>query len=330
VGCILYATVTDYKPDEKITLREAHEGPEIEQTVLSAMIWNIGFAGLGAEMDFFYDDGQRVRPTKAWHQNYISEIDDYLQRNKGTDFMLLQEVDENSKRSYKSNQKNRLIESTNYAFQDYAYNYKVKYIPMPLNEPMGHVNSGLLSMSNYESKESTRYQFPGSYSWPSRLFFLRRCFLEQRYNLKDQDGDLVIINTHNSAYDDGSLKKAEMDYMKSYLQAQYDAGHFVLVGGDWNQVPSAIEGETKIPEDFLPDWNWAYGENAPTNRTVEKPYDGTNSQRIIDFFLLSPNLDVVNVETINLDFQWSDHQPVFIDFSIGPYVEANQIVESHH
>jgi len=93
-------------------------------------------------------------------------------------------------------------------------------------------------------------------------------------------------------------------------------GDYVLVGGDWNQLPPSFEGENVIPKDYLPDWEWAYDPNTPTNRSLEKPYDGTNKQKIIDFYLVSPNLTVTSVKTDDLKFKYSDHQPVSISFQL--------------
>ena len=82
----------------------------------------------------------------------------------------------------------------------------------------------------------------------------------------------MLINVHHSAYDaDGSLKRQEMAYLKELLLAEYKKGHYVIVGGDWNQCPpyfpfdSFKPGETagyqqlNIPSDYVPkDWLWAY------------------------------------------------------------------------
>jgi endonuclease/exonuclease/phosphatase family metal-dependent hydrolase len=154
------------------------------------------------------------------------------------------------------------------------------------------------------------------------LFMLDRCFLVNRFPVNN-GRELVIINTHNSAYDDGSLRNQQMDFLKDFLLKEYESGHYVIVGGDWNQTPHGCRTElpshvfdtvnlTFIEKDFpAAGWNWAYDPDTPTNRRVGVPFNrSTSLTTIIDYFLLSPNLILDEVETIDMDFQFSDHQPV--------------------
>ena len=58
-------------------------------------------------------------------------------------------------------------------------------------------------------------------------------------------------------------------------------------------------------------WNWVYSSDIPTNRRVKTVYQkGTTATTVIDFFLISPNIESLSIENIDLDFQNSDHQPV--------------------
>ena len=151
---------------------------------------------------------------------------------------------------------------------------------------------------------------------------LDRCFLVNRYKV-DGNKELVLINTHNSAYDDGSLRKMQMNYLRRFLLEEYLQGHYVIVGGDWNQSPPGFTPEykkdifddqdfTPIPADYLPEgWAWVYDDTEPTNRRVMIPYQqGTTPTTVIDFYLLSPNIRLISVNTVDLDFAVSDHQPV--------------------
>jgi exonuclease III len=57
----------------------------------------------------------------------------------------------------------------------------------------------------------------------------------------------------------------------------------------------------------------------PTNRRVSKPYDRSSSlTTIIDFYLLSPNIEVNHIKTVDLDFRYSDHQPVHLQVELIP------------
>ncbi|MBW1867289.1 MAG: hypothetical protein JRI38_06050 [Deltaproteobacteria bacterium] len=151
---------------------------------------------------------------------------------------------------------------------------------------------------------------------------LDRCFLVNRYPVSDGK-ELLVINTHNSAYDDGSLRKGQMDYLKAFLTDEYGKGNYIIVGGDWNQCAPGFspgfDGKnfdtndySLIDRDYLPlDWTWLYDNKTPSNRRLMIPYDPEKSLvTVIDYYLLSPNIKGVFKQTVNLDFQHSDHQPV--------------------
>jgi len=69
-----------------------------------------------------------------------------------------------------------------------------------------------------------------------------------------------------------------------------------------------------IPVDFLPDgWKWLYDNTNPSERSVVAAYDQPKTPTtIFDFFLVSPNIDALSVECIDLNFENSDHNPVII------------------
>ena len=328
LGVILFATITNFSPEETEKVEVEGKGGSIAGNSFTILIWNIGYGGLGANADFFYDGGEMVRSPKEDVEAYNAGINEYLQKQFGNiDFILLQEVDRNSKRSYGIDQFTAFQEMSDNYTAAFAANYKVKYVPLPFAKPMGRVHSGLASFSKFQPTESIRYQFPGNYGYPKSVFFLDRCFLLQRFSLENGK-ELVVINTHNSAYDDGSLKAQQMDCLKGVLAAEYEKGNYVIVGGDWNQCPPdfdfdkfASEPETEytqsnVPGDYLESWTWAFDPNTPTNRKVSVPYaPGETFTTLIDFYLLSPNLKVERVEGVDMDFAWSDHQPVLLEFS---------------
>lgn len=320
---LLYATIDDYKPKE-ITIQPIECETDIisDSLQINLLIWNIGYAGLDASMDFFYDGGERMRPTEEGVIRNIEGISTTLAPFIGYDFIMLQEVDQDSKRSYHLNEY-QIIEDLYKGYNSsFGMNYNVGFVPIPVTEPMGKVRSGLMTLSKRCPVSVERHSFPGNYSWPVRLFMLDRCFLVNRYQVSNQK-ELVIINTHNSAYDDGSLRAQQMSYLKNYLLSEYEKGNYVIVGGDWNQTPNGLEPElpkhlfdtedlTYVEADFpAHGWKWAYDTSLPTNRRLAKPYDQASSPTtVIDCFLASPNMKLGSVKTIDLGFKYSDHHPV--------------------
>lgn len=325
---LAYATLDNYSPPPEGVVFTREQQTPLTDSMFSMVTWNIGYAGLDSSMDFFYDGGEKVRPGKEEVNRNFENIMRALEIFKGYDFILLQEVDKKSKRSYRTNMVEQIEKSfTNY-HSSFGKNYDVVFVPVPPTEPMGKVVSGLQTLSAHSPAEVVRHSFPGNYAWPTSLFMLDRCFMVNRYPLTNGK-ELVIINTHNSAYDDGSLRQQQMAYLKSFLLAEYAEGNFVVVGGDWNQSPAGFSPEfpndifdkddlTYI-EDGYPDasWTWAYDAYLPTNRRVMIPYTrGETPATVIDFFLLSPNLELITVTGIDMEFAWSDHHPVIMSFKL--------------
>jgi len=329
-ACLVgYATLSDYKPAPTSLVSGNQDAKKIAvQKQFDLMIWNIGYAGLSKEMDFFYDGGRQVRTDKKNVENNMAAIENFIGLQKDIDFFLFQEVDKNSKRSYSINEYSKIADLFPKYHSGFGKNYDVFFVPVPPSDPLGGVLSGLLTLSRFEPKSIVRRSFPGNYAWPQGLFMLDRCFLVSRYllenieNTGDTKKELVVINTHNSAYDDGTLRSNQMAHLRNFLSKEYEKGNYVIVGGDWNQCPPKFnpqfadnlmdnDNRMDIEADYLQEWEWVFDSKIPTNRRLVAPYDkSTTLTTVIDFFLISPNIEMVEVHGIHLGFEHSDHHPV--------------------
>ena len=102
VAAVLFLGVSwiaEYRPDARETVIYDTAEPVFLPDTLTVLSWNIGYAGLGDDMDFFYDGGKRVRDSRRRTlenlRNIVAEL-----RKADADIMLLQEVDCDSHRSY--------------------------------------------------------------------------------------------------------------------------------------------------------------------------------------------------------------------------------------
>jgi len=336
---LIHGTLNDYQPEEiePLQIIKSEGVPVIQDSILSFMIWNIGYTGLGAESDFFYEKGallskgSMVRPSQEISTKNLEGIKTQI-KQAPVDFYLLQEVDYEAKRSYGVNQLEEIAGVAAAPYVSYGLNYKVDRVPVPVLEPWrvyGKVNSGLGTFSKYQAKEADRLQLPGDYAWPTRIFMLDRCAALHRFPTKNGK-ELVLINIHNSAYDDGSLKAQQMSYLKTLFLKEYEKGNYVIAGGDWNQCPPFFPFDTFMPgqggdysqknidPEMMPsDWQWIYDPTVPTNRKVAEPFfKGGTFVTLIDFFLVSPNLQVRKARGINIDFEYSDHQPLWMEVEL--------------
>jgi endonuclease/exonuclease/phosphatase family metal-dependent hydrolase len=338
IGIILWAQITQYRPAEREAVQflcgEAAEMKGDLPDTLTCYTWNIGYAGLGKESDFFYDGGRTVRPElKVLEKNYHGIIQEILTWKNDADFILLQEVDMKARRSHGMLQAEsiaRAMQDRSYQTAIFAKNYDVQFVPMPLSKPMGKVISGILSLSRFTPFSAERVSYPANFPWPKGLFFLNRCFTIERYPF--QGKEVLVINTHNSAFDGGTLKKQEMDFLKRFLIEEYAKGNYIIAGGDWNQIPPGYSGnplsqyeETPVPVPFpAPGWQWVADLQHRSNRKVDTPYvPGSTYTTILDFFLLSPNIAVLDIKGKDMGFEFSDHQPVRIKVKLLPNLETD-------
>jgi hypothetical protein len=199
---LLLATIMEYRPDMPETAKSKGKAPVIQTTdsVFTLLSWNLGYFGLGKDCDFFYDGGRMTRPSRTQYQQYSGNALEYLSKTRGIDFFFFQEVDLDSRRSYRDDQVSRFQAVFSQMESSVAPNYVVPFVPVPFRNPMGKVKSGLLSFSAWHTIENTRYPFPGGYGWPVRLFQLKRCFLLSRLVLPNGK-ELILINTHKEAAD---------------------------------------------------------------------------------------------------------------------------------
>ena len=273
-------------------------------------------------MDFFSDGGKGVRSSRDRVEENLDAVLEFTGNLDSVDFLLFQEVDLESRRTYRIDQLSALMDLFAGYHTSLGKNYDVFFVPMPFRNPYGKVVSGIATMSRQTPYLSVRHKFPGNYAWPMGVFMLDRCFLEDRFSLANGK-DLIVVNTHNSAYDDGTLKAGQMEYLKGFLTEEFAKGNYVIVGGDWNQTPYGFRPEFNknifdtlqlsfVEKEYLPgEWTWFYDPKVPTNRRIDIPYDPAESRTtVIDYYLLSPNLEAVGLKGVDLDFKNSDHQPV--------------------
>ena len=328
IGLIVYALISDYKPEEKETIAQS-DNPSILQDSISITLltWNIGYAGLDKEMDFFYDGGTKVITPEANCRENIAEIGNYLKKNDTIDFIILQEVDRKSKRSYKIDEFADISEKLTGYKSFFAKNYDVFFVPMPLSNPMGKVVSGIATFSKYTPGSSVRFSLPGDFGFPTQLFYLDRCFMVNRYKMTNSK-ELVLINTHNEAFDEGDIRRAQMEMLKGFIINEYNSGNYIIAGGDWNQCPPGFKpafqenqvntAQMVMESDYLSTgWIYVFDPESPSNRSVVAAYDpSTTTTTVIDFFILSPNLEPVSVKCLNLGFEYSDHNPVIVQVKL--------------
>lgn len=325
LGLIGYLRITEYRPNKKESVAIKGKGKQLsKEEEISILTYNIGYGALSHDQDFFMDGGKNVRPeSKDIIERNVKNIASQL-KEQDTDIVLLQEADVNSKRSYGVNEVQELWKSLGGTL-GFATNFKCNYIPYPF-PTIGKVNGGIATMSKYQMTDGMRIAFPSSFKWPVSMCQLKRCLLVERTKVAGSDKELVVVNLHLEAYDSGEGKKAQSKILAQVLQEEYKKGNYVIAGGDFNQYFSCIDKSKyplkdtehftpgEFPENYFADgWQMVMDDTTPSSRLLNEPYDADSENTqyyMLDGFLVSPNVEITDLKTLDYDFLASDHNPV--------------------
>ena len=334
-GLLIFLTATEYHPEDVETL-DIQGTAKASYSVgdpLAVMTWNIGYGALGDNADFFMDGGEMVKSAdEARVQENLEGIAAIL-NSVSPDMLLLQEVDRDSSRSYHIDEVKLLRDK----FPDYAStfggNHKTPFVPYPI-PPIGKVDAGVVTFTNSQPVSAERVQLPVPFKWPVRAVNLKRCVTETHIPLHDSDGkqikpELVLFNLHLEAYDSGAGKIAQTKMLARLLKEEQDKGNYVIAGGDFNQTFATADKKEFPPQpgkwqpgdldvtQFGDGWKFLMDHETASCRSLDQPLAGADLDSfqfyLIDGFIVSDNIRIEKLQTLDLGFVNSDHNPVVME-----------------
>lgn len=348
-GYVAYLQTGYYRiPDgEALTVEMPQLEPLVPGRDYTALTYNIGFGAYGPDYSFFMDTGTMADGTPVqgkWgkaisedsvHANTMGALETVAAQNP--DLILLQEVDVKADRSHLVNQCEMLRRGLPGYGSVYASNFHTRYLLYPFHDPHGAVEAGLLTFSRYAVDEAVRRSYPVDEDFFVKFTDLDRCFAQLRLPVQG-GGELVLINSHMSAYDEGGTVRArQLEMLCDVMQTEYEQGNYVIVGGDFNHALGEGMAEAFESGQQLPSWvaqltdadlpegfsiQRADNERAvPTCRTADIPWEpGVNYTTVLDGFIVSDNVSAT-AENIDTNFAYSDHNPVKLTFRLGQAAE---------
>ncbi len=324
-----WLSVREFDPDEVVTLEKYRNLTEEEYPSenIKVLTFNIGYGNLNKDADSFLDGGTEVRSgDKETVMQNVAAITATMMEAKA-DVYFVQEIDENSTRSFGINQRENLANSIK-GDSAYAQNYLCDFVPFPL-PPIGKVNSGVMTLTDFKMINAERIALPCPFSWPVSTANLKRCLFVSYHDIEGSSADLVLVNLHLEAYDNGEGKIAQTKMLWEILEKEYAKGNYVIAGGDFNQMFPGTEEKYPIftadlwkpgvlEESALPEgWQYVFDGSVPTCRLLDKAYDEETSQHyVIDGFIISPNVELIYTETLDCGFEFSDHNPVVMEIKL--------------
>ncbi len=360
-GYVGYVLLQYYRIDDNQTLNvENNVSNKVElNTEYSISTYNIGFGAYNQEYTFFMDTGIMSDGTVVSGE-YATAVskDVVLEDTTGAintikefnpDFALFQEVDTESSRSYNVNQYQMIKDEFNDYTSTFAVNFHSAYLLYPFNDPIGQIDSGIATLSKYTIDSSVRKSFTITDNFIDKLFDLDRCFSASYLPIEGSDKQLVLMNIHMSAYDEGGVIRAkQMEELNSFMLSEYNKGNYIVAGGDFNHDlltnnPDYNYSVANMPfkDDFTqltPPWlsflfdnngkspindkfSVIAADNSPTCRDADiKWIPGTTYVSVIDGFIISDNVEVTHEENLQTrtsnkaGFAYSDHEPSTMKF----------------
>ena len=332
---VAYLTFSEFRPaegaQEEVEIRQPNDAVLPEDGSIRILTWNIGYGALGSNADFFMDGGKSVYTADQERvTGNVASILDSIASQK-PDIVFLQEVDVDSSRSRHIDETDLAMKAFPQMEASFAYNFSVPFVPYPL-PPIGTVGSGIMTLSSWHQTSALREALPCPFSWPVRIANLKRCLLISRIPAEDGK-ELVLVNLHLEAYDDGEGKAAQTSQLRKVLEDEASRGNYVIAGGDFNQVFSNVDADAYPAQEgkwqagavdvseFSPDLQFLMDSETPTCRSLDQPYDGADPEKfqyyMIDGFIVSSNLKVKSLRTLDQGFHWTDHNPVLLEVESG-------------
>lgn len=328
-----YVFIDYHRIDDNISLDIADdaEGNVKVNTELEVMSYNIGFCAYTPDFSFFMDGGTESRAKSKQSVVDVTNGIISLISSESPDIMLLQEVDEDSDRSHHINERQLITDALSGYDKVFAVNYDSPYLFYPITEPHGKSLSGIITMAKSNIVSSLRRSLPVEDS-VMKILDLDRCYTVSRINT-DNSKQLVVFNVHLSAYtSDGAVTTKQLEILIDDMVSEYKKGNYVLCGGDFNkdllQNSDAIFGVSgeeytwaqPFPENMLKGTSLSlvkpFNENAPVAscRNTDRPLCDDIYRITTDGFIVSDNIEVKKSDTIDLGFEYSDHNPVYLKF----------------
>lgn len=318
-------TPEQISPERKSQLTTGH--------IYSAVTYNIGFGAYTPDFSFFMDGGK-----SSWAKSKESVIEAVkgageLAASLQPDFAMIEEVDLDSTRSYHVNEWDLLKECLPQDDAVFAQNYHSAFLFYPFTQPHGKSNSGIALFSGYPIESALRRSLPISTSL-SKFLDLDRCYSVSRVPV-DNGKELVLYAVHMSAYGNSdAIREGQIQMLCEDMEKEYEAGNYVLCGGDFNHDLKASEDaaekreswaypfpRSELPEhlSFAMDSMTEEEKNALWNsaRNADMGYiEGVTYTVTLDGFLISDNIECVSYENINTGYAYSDHDPVYLRFRL--------------
>lgn len=335
IGYVAYYLISYKRLGDNLTLdvsgnADASVKTETEYKIIS---YNTGFGAYTRDFGFFMDGGTEGRARS--YESVKSTVNGIiaLLSEKNSDIIFLQEVDEKSTRSYNINQLDLYRNAMSGYSSVYAVNYDSPYLIYPFSSPLGSAKSGIVTFSKFGITTSLRRRLPVESGF-GKYIDLDRCYTVSTVN-SENGKTLYLYNVHLSAYtSDGKIADDQLNMLIADMKEKADNGDYVVCGGDFNK--DVLGNSSEVFKKASESYTWAqpikeelltntglslkkpvdYDNPVPTCRNADGPYNDGQFVVSVDAFIVSSNVTVSYCNVVDTGFEYSDHNPVEMKFTL--------------
>lgn len=222
---------------EDVTVHNAADAQMLQPNqAVKVLSWNVQFMAGNSDNHFFYDDGPDPWPDADTVAEVTRRVAAFI-AEQDADVVLLQEVDDRATRTHLQDQTQALLRQLpQYGSYAETFYWKAAYVPHPAIQ--GRVGMKLVLLSKYRLGEARRLALSAITSDDilTRQFNLKRAMLQVHLPVAGAE-DLVLVNTHLSAFAQGSdTMERQIGQVMALIEDLPDGSPWVL-GGDFNLLP---------------------------------------------------------------------------------------------
>ncbi len=262
--------------------------------------------------------------------------------NENVDFLLLQQIDIDSTRSYYLNEKDLLDDILiNYA-SVYAECGTSNYVLGSMfGTTTGKTESKMATYSKHKVNFAIRYSLPSNEKFLEKYGTNDNCVIVTRFKISGVSNKyLSVVNVHISRYENEEVRRLDIQAIYDIMNTEKNVnGNYCVVGGSFAYLLNGTDGEFKNSME-TPSWGTvlpdcfseeslknigfsickdaiAIDQGIGTARDASIAYSrGTNYEAITDGFIVSDDIVVESTKVLDNNYLYSSHNPVKIRFRL--------------
>lgn len=293
------------------------------------MTYNIGYGFTTSDYSSFEYGGKYTwAPSEELVMGNLCDIADVINKT-APDFILLQNVDIDSTRSYHVNELDLVNEFLKGYYYSHATTSDTPFVMYPLYAPKGECLTSMATYSTGIIVENLRRSLPiqddlTKYLEPDSAYMVTRIPLAN-------EKSLLIYNVHLTSKDD-EVKRSQLKMIFNDMELEYRLGNYIVCGGDFGynlRMEPPVKDDNTIdipyfPRDMIPQ-GFSLGIDSAfpvsvihdSTRDAKYAYEEDVTPTVTeDGFIVSDNIMINYYNNADWKYEYSNHDPVLMQIYV--------------